>query len=626
MFMTSPFGGRSNSLRSKFSMNPATIIRTRESLALGAIFLNHTYIEDFNSCLNDCWQSQACDTAIYQETPAPLSSSNKQADGFSKNDYVCYQFSCFKEGKLICKFTQHNYYVSSFLKKPRLKADEPIELSINGHKIDSFAHSSSSISTSSSGSNSGGDGGSSSGGSSPSAQEIELHQLRKPLKANNHQQKNQKLASGGLDSLFAHARLNLTREPDQNEKPRKIISHKLESSDIPLINEDTSKDGDSLHNGCRRFQFKCHSNNECIAIYNICDGINQCLDGSDEKYCTEPSLTNTIRDAHIDHQKNHWNKAWDTNKDTSFFELGATVHPMTELKEQQYDESFKQNRFNYLPNTLDVPKQNPVLAPNSQLDDIAFDSQLYPSIESNLGVEGFFDKDSGRFITYHDAANSIYSLDNNALLFSNQEQFKHGDMNDFRLLPEKSNTKIDSLSTSFRHKSPSSADSLQEQHKTFLVPNSYNQVDQSDKLIDFESWGHLDGKDDRGKMQVHDSAEQNSRQELKQLDKNSVNSGMVIGDPVVESVAKDAQIPPSMSKSIDEQKNSKDAATILKSHHSKSHTNSRKQDASVANKFTHPDAQSIVYNEIKDGRFHSNRQNYWRDTHIASITIGEEVS
>lgn len=32
---------------------------------------------------------------------------------------------------------------------------------------------------------------------------------------------------------------------------------------------------------CGRFQFQCHSG-ECIAVYNACDGIPQCVDGSDE--------------------------------------------------------------------------------------------------------------------------------------------------------------------------------------------------------------------------------------------------------------------------------------------------------------------------------------------------------
>lgn len=33
---------------------------------------------------------------------------------------------------------------------------------------------------------------------------------------------------------------------------------------------------------CSRYQFECHTTGECIAIYNACDGIIQCSDGSDE--------------------------------------------------------------------------------------------------------------------------------------------------------------------------------------------------------------------------------------------------------------------------------------------------------------------------------------------------------
>lgn len=35
---------------------------------------------------------------------------------------------------------------------------------------------------------------------------------------------------------------------------------------------------------CRHYQFECRNNSECIAIYNVCDGIPQCADGSDEAF------------------------------------------------------------------------------------------------------------------------------------------------------------------------------------------------------------------------------------------------------------------------------------------------------------------------------------------------------
>lgn len=35
-------------------------------------------------------------------------------------------------------------------------------------------------------------------------------------------------------------------------------------------------------NGCTHFQFQCRTTRECIAVYNACDGIPQCGDGSDE--------------------------------------------------------------------------------------------------------------------------------------------------------------------------------------------------------------------------------------------------------------------------------------------------------------------------------------------------------
>jgi hypothetical protein len=37
-----------------------------------------------------------------------------------------------------------------------------------------------------------------------------------------------------------------------------------------------------LSTACSRNQYECRSSGDCIAIYNVCDGIPQCADGSDE--------------------------------------------------------------------------------------------------------------------------------------------------------------------------------------------------------------------------------------------------------------------------------------------------------------------------------------------------------
>lgn len=70
----------------------------------------------------------------------------------------------------------------------------------------------------------------------------------------------------------------------KGSKESVVVSKQLEKKDvtsttIPPLGIPMSDSGTG--NDCGRFQFKCHSG-ECIAIYNACDGIPQCEDGSDE--------------------------------------------------------------------------------------------------------------------------------------------------------------------------------------------------------------------------------------------------------------------------------------------------------------------------------------------------------
>jgi len=43
---------------------------------------------------------------------------------------------------------------------------------------------------------------------------------------------------------------------------------------------------------CSRYQYECHNIDrptlsECIAVYDACDGVVQCTDGSDEMSCSD---------------------------------------------------------------------------------------------------------------------------------------------------------------------------------------------------------------------------------------------------------------------------------------------------------------------------------------------------
>ena len=42
---------------------------------------------------------------------------------------------------------------------------------------------------------------------------------------------------------------------------------------------------------CFKDEYKCSDHSKCILKNNQCDGISDCSDGSDEKYCTECLLT-----------------------------------------------------------------------------------------------------------------------------------------------------------------------------------------------------------------------------------------------------------------------------------------------------------------------------------------------
>lgn len=68
----------------------------------------------------------------------------------------------------------------------------------------------------------------------------------------------------------------------KSDQPTKVSAEKAVGQ-LKSAKESLTTTAATKVSRCRHYQFECRTNNsECIAIYNVCDGIPQCSDGSDE--------------------------------------------------------------------------------------------------------------------------------------------------------------------------------------------------------------------------------------------------------------------------------------------------------------------------------------------------------
>ncbi|XP_030759290.1 low-density lipoprotein receptor-related protein 11 isoform X2 [Sitophilus oryzae] len=98
-----------------------------------------------------------------------------------------------------------------------------------------------------------------------------LPDLESQIKLTKHVQELTKLRKPESDTP------ELSQGNSKLSKPPTTLAPVITKEVLPMEKQTSSRK-------CSRFQFECRSTGECIAIYNACDGIPQCADGSDEAH------------------------------------------------------------------------------------------------------------------------------------------------------------------------------------------------------------------------------------------------------------------------------------------------------------------------------------------------------
>ncbi|KFB39748.1 hypothetical protein ZHAS_00007442 [Anopheles sinensis] len=215
----------------RFDVHLNTIIRTEESRSMGACFLDDADLNTREQCLRLCCETENCDVFVFEE----------------KSPGTCFLFQCGPPENFRCKFTHHSNYTSAVLSMPPMEQQPAVPRTPPlAAQIQSLTAQQQSA-----------------GGKKHLSQhEMELVSLKDSTNGGSKQQA-AVVASFGTTSTTSLPPLGVRLG---------------ESLSTPSVS--TPKHQPSSPQ-CGHFEFPCHSG-ECIAVYNVCDGIPQCEDGSDE--------------------------------------------------------------------------------------------------------------------------------------------------------------------------------------------------------------------------------------------------------------------------------------------------------------------------------------------------------
>ncbi|XP_011194800.1 uncharacterized protein LOC105220090 isoform X3 [Zeugodacus cucurbitae] len=227
----------------KYEIHKNTIIRTGESQTLGGKYLQGLELDTTEECQRLCCETESCDVYVFED----------------KSDGYCYLFECGPPENFHCKFTRHANYTSAVLTVAR-----------NSNVKTTMAPSTTQVVDV----------------NNFSQQEWELTSLKVKAETRDKMASASAAVGQGKESadvsgvyVIGTATATATSSGKTNVLATAGPVPMIGADQIPPISVAFPQNAYPTH--CGRFQFPCHSG-ECIAVYNACDGIPQCEDGSDE--------------------------------------------------------------------------------------------------------------------------------------------------------------------------------------------------------------------------------------------------------------------------------------------------------------------------------------------------------